>query len=170
MLVRIVDRRGQDAPWRYGMAAGEMHVVCAMFSLEPGVLLYCLDSDKLLHREAEFFEVVDARLSRCWLFSHEFHAQKVAQRNAYYWGYPEFVESHEHRATLFDGEREAVELYQTYVERLTLEFALPSIVEKARRIDAHWVMCARCDDAWQRPDSADEMLRCPKCGALQHRA
>ena len=169
MLVRTADRKGDLAPWRYGMVAGEMHVVCAMFSLEPGVLLYCLDSERLLHVEAHFFDVADGRLSRSWRFAHEFTAGIAANCNAYYWGYPEFVASSDHRATLFNGERRAVDLYQNYLEQLTLEFALPFVREKARSIDVDWVLCARCDDAWQPLMNTNQMLRCPKCGTLQHR-
>lgn len=167
MLVETIGNRGGYTAHDYGETAGDKHVVCAMFSLEPGVLLYCLDAESLLHVPAELFQIIDARLSRFWCFSHEFHRDTAAHRNSFYWGYPEFVSNSDHRADLFEGRRDAVALYEEYKERLALEFALPFIRHEATPLAGGWVMCAVCGDAWKPVDSTDEMVRCPKRGVLQ---
>lgn len=169
MLVECYKERAGYAAHDFAMKPTEQHVVCAMFSLEAGVLLYCLDRESLLHVPAELFRVVDARLSRHWLFSHDFEPDSAVAKNQYYWGYPEFVHDANHRAALSDGERTATEVYQRYRDKLVVEFALPSIPLRATPLTNGWVMCASCSDAWQPAESADEMLRCPNCGALQHK-
>jgi len=150
------------------MAAGEYHVVCAMFHIAANPLLYVLDSTRLLYVPANLFRVVDDRVSRYWHFGYEPFDGVTVGRGRSAWGYVEFVRGEEHCAKLFDGNGAAELIYQAWRERMTLEFALPHIVHRARAVGDGWVMCAACTDAWNPGATDDEMLRCPTCRELQH--
>lgn len=170
LLVRVKDRTDSKAVSRSDMEPHEHHVVCAVFSLEPGVLTYGVYTGFFRFVDTDWVDVIDARTSRYWKFRHcELTYRGLPCPSGFHLGYPEFVDDDEHRAALFDREPHALALFRDYVERFTLEFSLPFIREKAKLIEPGWVMCARCDDAWEAPSTQDEMLRCPKCLALQHR-
>lgn len=171
MIVRYRKRTVGEHPADYGLRPGDDVVVCTMIMNSDADLLLGLKlRDRFVYAAPlELFTVVDDRISRHWVFS--FEAGKLAgRRNMWaYWGYPEFVHNDEHREALLDDEPEALRIFNSFAERMMLEFALPNVALKARRIETDWIMCANCADAWQSPPGLDEMVRCPTCTQTQLR-
>lgn len=166
MLVKCIGNAGKSTPYDYGLTIGETHVVCAMFCILPQSVNYCINTGHLMVAPSGFFEVVDGRTPRNWYFEADGPNDDDA---AFHWGYKEFVTSNAHRAKLFDGDSDAVAIFNEFKNLCLLEYSIPNIAEVAKQLEDGWVMCAACCDAWQPVSLTDEMLRCPTCKLLQHR-
>lgn len=180
MLVECIGTKGDHLPSAlldsegygtaetdFGTTIGEQYIVFAMSVVPPGSVSYCLDSGHLYDVPAELFNLIDGRVSRHWIYNHERWDSAGGQtQSAYFWGYPEFTSSNTHRLHLYEGQRDAVELFESYRRQMDLEFALASVAGTANWIDDGWVMCSACCDAWQPLNLLDEMGKCPSCGAI----
>lgn len=151
------------------LAATKGHVVCAMFSIASQGIVYCLDTEETLIAPSKMYRVVDDRISRHWHFAADYPGGLGEEGGAFYWGYVEFARRNEHREQLFELDPSALRIFEAAKEILTLEYQIPSIVERATELDNGWIMCALCRDGWKPVVSSDEMLRCPSCKGLQRR-
>jgi hypothetical protein len=158
-----------DSSTEFPVAIGQTYVVAAMSSRLRTVITYCID-DPCLEIPSELFRVVDGRLSRHWIYGHtSFEEGQGRIAHLYLWGYPEYVESNDHRLALVDGKQSAIRIFKEYRERMVLEFAPPGLQPIAAQVGGGWLQCAACLDAWPTPEFQAEMARCPSCGKLQRR-
>jgi len=112
-----------------------------------------------------FFEVVDPRISRYWIYSFN---KLVDYIQAYpIITFPEWANNHpDFYDKLTDGEEREVEIFKNYKELMDLEFADSSILEAAQIGDDQWLICPKCKDAWQNSDNRDALVKCPKCSTI----
>lgn len=108
-----------------------------------------------------FFEVIDQRLSRYWLFNYRYENDQKTP----FLSFPEWANNDHFYNDLLDGnggDLEAV-IFRKYKELMDLEFPDPSIIETAQIGDEEWLICPTCLDAWQSKNSQDALIKCPKC-------
>jgi len=109
-----------------------------------------------------FFEVVDPRLSRYWIYSCK-KFKNYSQAHPII-TFPQWADNHpDFYDMLSDGEEKEVMIFKTYKELMDLEFPDSSISEIAQIGDDEWLICPTCLDAWQYNDDKDALVRCPKC-------
>lgn len=113
-------------------------------------------------KPSSFFEVIDPRLSRYWIFScKKFKNYSKAHPII---TFPEWADNHpDFYDKLTDGEQKEVIIFKTYKELMDLEFPDSSISEAAQIGDNVWLICPLCMDAWQFSNEEDALVRCPKC-------
>ncbi|MBS0649742.1 MAG: hypothetical protein JSR93_01145 [Verrucomicrobia bacterium] len=113
-------------------------------------------------KPSPFFEVIDSRLSRYWIYC----LKKADNYSDAYpiITFPEWANNHpEFYDRLSDGEDQEVAIFRSYKERMDLEFPNSSIVEIAKIVDAEWLICSFCIDAWKSNTSLDALVCCPAC-------
>ena len=76
--------------------------------------------------------------------------------------FPEWVNEDSFYYNLFDGREREVKIFRQYKLKMDLEFRDPLITDSAEEIDAEWLLCPFCIDAWQEVTKF-EMVICPKC-------
>jgi len=109
-------------------------------------------------RPADLFEIIDNRLSRCWVFG-------VVEGDKKYptWMFPEWITEPYFQDQLTDDEEREVSIFKRYKELMDLEFPDPAISKVAQIGDSEWLLCPDCHDAWNDSDSKTGMVRCPSC-------
>lgn len=111
-----------------------------------------------LAKPAYLFEILDNRLSRCWIFGIIEGFEKYPS-----WNFPEWINEPYFQDNLTDGEEREVAIFKAYKEFMDLEFPKSSISEIAQIGDDEWLICPSCLDAWQYSSDRDALVRCPKC-------
>lgn len=106
-----------------------------------------------------FFQVVDYRISRYWIFSFK----EDLDKNRFFFGFPEWAKEPDFYNNLTDGEEREVTIFRTYKELMDLEFPDSSVSEIAQIVDDEWLMCPFCIDAWRSLNDRDALVKCPKC-------
>jgi hypothetical protein len=113
-------------------------------------------------KPSSFFEVIDVRLSRHWIYSHKKHID-YPQRHSII-TFPEWANNHpDFYDKLTDGDKKEVAIFKTYKELMDLEFPSSSISEVAHLVDDEWLICPTCIDAWQCSNIRNALIKCPKC-------
>jgi len=107
----------------------------------------------------QFFQVVDNRISRYWVFSFK----EDLDKNRFFFGFSEWANQLNFYDNLTDGEQQEVQIFKSYKELMDLEFPDSFIAETAEIIDNEWLICHECLDAWQYNDDRDALVKCPKC-------
>jgi hypothetical protein len=107
----------------------------------------------------QFFQVVDNRISRYWVFSFK----EDLDKNRFFFGFPEWATQLDFYDNLTDGEQQEVQIFKNYKELMDLEFPDSSITEVAQIGDDEWLICPSCIDAWQCTNVKDALVKCPKC-------
>jgi len=107
----------------------------------------------------QFFQLVDNRISRYWVFSFK----EDLDKNRFFFGFPEWAIQLDFYDNLTDGEQQEVQIFKSYKELMDLEFPDSSIPETAQTGDNEWLICPTCLDAWQYNDDRDALVKCPKC-------
>lgn len=104
------------------------------------------------------FLIIDNRLSRHWV------ADSIVQESGLYYelGFSEMDKDHFY-SNLVDGEYEEREIFKQCKQLIDLEFPNNEITESASVLDADWLMCPHCIDAWQWPSKLDAQVICPTC-------
>lgn len=108
-----------------------------------------------------FFEIIDSRLSRYWIFSFFENSLKKGKRP--FFGFPEWAVNIEFYSDLVEGESEEIELFQRYRKAMDLEFPDKSVTVSAQIGDEKWLICPDCMDAWEYSDAKDALVICPIC-------
>jgi len=109
-----------------------------------------------------FFEVVDNRISRYWVFSFK----QDIDKNRFFFSVPEWALQLDFYDRLTDGETYEVQTFQAYKKLMDLEFPDDSVDQTAQPIDKEWIMCPICLDAWFSEDTKDALISCPKCSQI----
>jgi hypothetical protein len=117
------------------------------------------------HYPAPLFNVVDARISRHWVYS--FEEDRVGNSFDMNFLFREWVNDPLFFTNLFEGEPEVARIFDHYRELMDLEFPDPSVSNTAMDLGEGWVMCPFCDDSWEA-DNLNAMVRCPTCKKLSH--
>ncbi len=109
-----------------------------------------------------FFEVVDPRLSRYWIYSYKKLENYIRAHPII--TFPEWANNHpDYYDKLTDGDDPEVAIFKTYKELMDLEFPDSSISKAAQIGDAEWLICPLCWEPWQNSEDIDALVRCPKC-------
>jgi hypothetical protein len=132
-----------------------------------GMPHYLIYEDNLmpLWHPPSMFAVVCDRVSRYWRLAN------WTDSEGYFVvvSYPEITESRQAFDSLFDGERKTRNAFYERKQLADLEFPDPGIQvqEVARLLDAEWLQCPFCADAWQskRPDA---LVKCPTCQKISN--
>jgi len=151
----------------YALQVGVTYTVCAIYRVDEH-MGYVIDSEQLYAEPSALFEIVDVRLSRCWIIGEsqgEVGGGEVSYRTD--WGYPEFVTDPEHYNRLVDGDRHTVALFNRYRRFMELEFPDPTDESLATHLEDNWLQCAFCFDAWQDTLRLGR-AQCPKCKRIMN--
>ena len=107
----------------------------------------------------QFFQLIDNRISRYWIFSFK----EDLDKNRFFFGYTEWATQLDFYDNLTDGEEREVRIFKSYRELMDLEFPDSSISEAAQIGDNIWLICPICIDPWQYNGDRDALVKCPKC-------
>ena len=150
----------------FPLRPGKDYVVFALTLRRGGVWYYVMDEAGVEYPvwyPAPLFEVIDARVSRHWLFG--FTDQGLRSGSAIF-AFSEWARNPaDYYDRLSDGEATAVQLFREYEELMTLEFRDSDVDAAAEELDDGWLLCPRCRHAW-RARIRGEMVRCPGCRSL----
>lgn len=148
----------------YGLEIGKTYTVYAMSQLAGSLIEFFVNPEKGYSDPSYFFDVSDRRLSKFWVFGQE-QLERFGNREdalLSVCGYPEYVNSNAHRTGLLEGSQEAFVLFNKYKTIMELEYGHAEITTHAEIIEAEWLQCPNCADAWQSK-SILELVRCPSC-------
>jgi len=109
-----------------------------------------------------FFELIDNRLSRYWVFSFK----EDLKKNRFFLGFPEWANQLDFYDNLTDGEEKEVKVFKAYKELMDLEFPDSTISQTAQIGDNEWLICPSCFEAWQYTINRDALVKCPKCQTI----
>ena len=110
--------------------------------------------------------MIDGRLSRFWIFNS---AEGGIRDGDVIFAFPEWAQNpYDFYDKLSDGEQQEVQTLERYRGLMENEFASPDLSAEATRLDADWVQCPECAEAWEAPLWA-EAVTCPKCGTVWRR-
>lgn len=107
----------------------------------------------------QFFQLVDNRISRYWVFSFK----EDANKNRFFLGFPEWANQLDFYDNLTDGKQQEIKIFKSYKELMDLEFPNSSVSETAQVGDNEWLICPICLEAWQYNDGRDALVKCLKC-------
>ncbi|WBM75723.1 hypothetical protein [Saprospira grandis] len=118
----------------------------------------------------EFFEVVDARLSKYFCFG-EIQGCPISSSLDPFISFKEWAENPDFFSDLVEGE-DYTKVAQNYKEKLEVEFFNPNLnisEESAIILDPKmsWLFCPACTESWE-VQTADEMTVCPSCELYYH--
>jgi len=146
---------------------GGLYVVYGL-QFKDGWLRYFLaDDDYLatgypLSYVAGFFEVVDRRLSHCWVSQHPSDPEPSLD---VVMAFPEWTDDPGFYERLVDGDADAVRIFRRRKEFMDVEYPSPLIDDPAEVVDECWLLCPRCSDAWESTTLVG-LVRCPSCSTL----
>ena len=143
---------------------GAIYTVYGMI-INHGVLCYyiCDRARDLfpIARPMHFFEIIDNRLSRFWVFGII-----EAFENYPVWMFSEWINEPYFQDNITDYEEREVAIFKSYKESMDLEFSDPSIQETAQIGDDKWLICPMCLDTWQSVNYDGALVRCSNCQAI----
>ena len=147
----------------FSVLVGKEYVVYGM-TLNLGYIWYYLCDEHFdyypVWKPSSFFEVVDSRLSRYWIYSYQVHPDIETYPVI---AFPEWANNLDYYDKLTDGDDPEVAIFKTYKELMDLEFPDSSISKAAQIGDAEWLICPLCWEPWQNSEDIDALVRCPKC-------
>ena len=172
MKIKCITNKTKDIPLeilthfttsdsQVGLITGKEYVVYAIseFYLNPR---YCIAdefySSYPMWIPMNFFEIVDPRPSRYWIFSFKNDKPKIR----FFLGFPEWANDEYFYNNIVMEKPRKTDL-KAYKERMDLEFPDASIVNYPQVLDKEWLMCPICIDAWQSTDGKDALIKCPIC-------
>jgi len=113
-----------------------------------------------LWKPSPFFEVVDPRLSRYWIYSYKKVKNYIL---CPIMTFPEWANNHpDFYDKLTDCEKSELAIFARYKELMDLEFEDPNITEIAQK-EEDWLICRSCFEAWEFHNTQDALVRCPQC-------
>lgn len=153
--------------YRMNLTVGRLYVVYAV-AVEQGWLRYFIADDMYARTQypfsffATFFKVIDRRLSRCWTLRS---GNGAAECSDFIITFDEWADDPSFYERLVDGEDEARGTFRRRKELMDLEFPSPSVSDSAENVEDDWLLCPKCDDAWESKTKLG-MVKCPKCRAV----
>jgi hypothetical protein len=164
--INLTNRRNSQ----FYVEVDQEYIVYGM-TIREGFIWYYLCDQAFTYfprwKPSPFFEVIDPRISRYWIYSYKkmdsyLHAHPILT-------FPEWANNHpDYYDKLTDGRPYEVEVFHTYKEWMDLEFPDKSIFEYAEVGDKEWLICSQCIDPWQDSNPHNGMVRCPKCNKIMH--
>lgn len=149
----------------FHLTIGKIYTVYAM-TVCDSIVLYFICDDTFTSVPAivpsPFFEIIDPRLSRYWIFSCT-EAPDSTQLYIYEWAFKEWASDYNFYKNLSEWEQTEEDLFALYKKKMDLEFPDPTIRDLAEIGDRDWLMCPKCVDAWYWPSDRDAMVVCPNC-------
>lgn len=152
----------------FQITPGKVYTVYALSSWNNIVLYFICDDNFTTVPTiipAPFFEIIDHRMSRYWIFNSSHHTNSI---NYFIneWAFPEWALDQFFYRRLSEWEIREEKIFAQYKVKMDLEFPDPRITETAGIGDRDWLMCPTCIDAWQWPSDLDAQVICPKCGTV----
>ena len=147
------------------LTIGKHYVVYAVESTTHDFLFYVADDDFRGARNYPFrylevfFKVVDSRWSSCWTES--------IRDSCIFRTFVEWSSESSFYERLVEGNTREIELFHKYRIFMEYEFPCPGVTYNASALDAKWLLCPICSEAWE---SVSEwgMVQCPKCHSTMH--
>ncbi len=157
---------------------GKFYLVLGI-SANNGDISYLIDDTCIYstphYYPCEFFEIIDNRLSKFWIFANDLNFNKDKQfyesdltinfkewaTNEFFYGY--LIDSGDNP--------EQYKIYYNYRELMENEFPDPSIQFFAKKIHEKWFECPHCEEYFEDNNvESKTMLRCPNnnCWKLLH--
>ena len=157
------DYRNSDH--NFSLEVGMDYTVYGMTVRDDSIWYYICDSTYSYYpvwKPSAFFEVIDSRLSRYWIYTYKKLINYISAQPII--TFPEWANNHpDYYDKLTDGDRKEVEIFKAYKEIMDLEFKDPKISLNAQIGDDEWLMCPTCIDAWQETNVKDALVKCPMC-------
>ncbi|WBM76131.1 hypothetical protein [Saprospira grandis] len=134
----------------------------------PFAYIYTDDAERFPYPyPLEFFEVVDARLSKYFCFGETLASpvNDIAPNSLI--AFREWAENPNFFHDLVEG-KPYIKVAQTYKAKMEVEFFNPNLnisEEPAIILDPKmsWLFCPACTESWE-VNTADELTACPSCG------
>jgi hypothetical protein len=156
------------------LLVGKKYLVYAMEIDSNGKLFYYLINEKQKKTSgcpfwnpypSELFSIIDHRISRYWTFNNYIDAEDKTYSKKIF-AIPEWSTDPVDFYTKFlDNDFQIVNIFNTYKEKMDLEFPDEYNKKYAVLIKDKWLQCSQCDEAWS-DDSTLAMVRCPGCGGI----
>jgi hypothetical protein len=144
-----------------------------VFGLYLGdTITYEILVDELDSHTTEFpsflFKVVDNRLSSFFVLgeSGKRFSKNGGLKNFPFISFPEWANDINFFDRLFDGDKDAQEIFNKYKKLFYLEYRHVDIDTKAIFIQDDWVQCSVCTEAWELEIPNFEMCQCPQCSTV----
>lgn len=181
MIVKCIHNKKKDLPedcesnssdpeWNFSIILNKHYIVYAMTIRSNYVWYYICDEHYSYFptwKPSPLFAVVDGAISKYWIYSfiwkHEVNYSDTT------WAYPEWAnDPNGYYDRLSDGEEKEVKIFQAYKQAMDLEFPNPSVLDYAKALDAGWLMCDYCIDAWKSETKDQGLVVCPTCNRMLH--
>lgn len=113
---------------------------------------------------AVLFEITDGRLSQYWRYNN--YIDNDPSYNKIIFAIQEWAINPVVFYTKFvDRQKNEVEIFRKYKDLMDREYPNASIKDAALQIERDWLMCPKCDEAWESK-SILALVKCPKCFSL----
>lgn len=148
------------------LSTGIQYTVYGIIFYQNKLLYYICDrvyNDFPIAKTSDLFEILDARLSRFWIFGFLEGYERYPV-----WMFPEWINEPYFQDKITDWEEREVQIFQAYREAMDLEFPNSFISEKAQIGNDEWLICPICIDAWESKTCIDGMVRCANCRKVLH--
>ena len=168
------DRRAELRTWfpseHVALTPHTIYVVYAVSIRGRNPWYYVADdtfSGYPLGYSAEFFELVDDRLSKFWRFRYapSTVTSDANDTESVLVAPPQWVQDSTFYERLVDSDQAAAADFERVKALIELEFPHPSVHLTATDSGDDWLMCPKCNDAWET-HSRDGLVRCPSCSSL----
>lgn len=179
MIVKCKAKWGKDLPEKcqqpedgfgidheFSLILGNYYIVYGI-TLWRGYIWYYLCDESYSYypfwNPSPLFEVANKNLSKYWVYN-----LRVSDKdNHLNITFPEWANDCYYYDRLTDGYFKDIEVFKKYKYLMDLEFPDPSVTVFATELDAPWLLCPICIDAWES-NSQDGMVICPMCKNKLH--
>lgn len=152
------------------LTIGKEYIVYAITVHEEYIWYYLCDdrySSYPIWDPSLFFEVIDPRLSRYWVYSFKKMEGYLSAQLCI--SFPQWALFHsEFYDKLTDWEKKEENIFKAYKNKMDLEFPDHTISIMAQVGDLNWLICPLCLDAWESSAEQDAMVICPYCHNIMH--
>jgi len=116
---------------------------------------------------ARLFSLVDNRVSRHWVFGFAFSRGDESRRATMtsLFAVEPWAKDETFFERLVDGEDDCVKRFDKYKGSLDCEFPNPAITLIAGTIDANWLNCPKCGEAWEASPH-ERLVKSPQCATV----
>jgi hypothetical protein len=154
---------GYTSTTQFELHKDKSYVVYALTIRTGAIWYYVLDDSGVSYpvwHPAPLFEILDARISRYWLFGS---SDAGLRRGFALFAFAEWArDPWDYYDRLTDGESSAVATFNKFRDLMDLEFQDSLGTATAEDIGESWMLCPHCRTGWSSP-ARGESLRCPAC-------
>lgn len=157
MIIQVrndADVRKKNLP----LSEGKSYVVYALYKTDDNEYdkVCILDETGAIYPNCysiKDFDVLDSRLSRFWVTKGDVTS------------FSEWVEDEFFHGCLFEGDHQALSIFEKYKKDMELEFSIDEVNKYVISLEDNWVQCCECGEAWDQ-ERANELIVCPSCKIL----